>query len=486
MVLSPDDETRYPLLSSKSKASLQLRFALIYIYNYELNHVINLIDIMNSCNDTTLGYKLCSISYIIFQRVKEKCLDRCIKETEIERPFDESHMKILLDNHKAFMSLEKAQRLKHPLDILNSECLFIQFHNAMKEFEIKYLRCPLTNKGILFGVIFNKEEGLDWGGLYRETLERCVGDLFSNIIDLFIPIPNNRSSDNNDKYIPNPKHCSLQAMSMYKTVGYLLGISLRTGNFLPFFFPSIIWKRLVGKKCDKNDLKEIDKSFVNTLESIENYKIEDENSKSQEELDEEFEMVFGDLFYTILNSNNNEEELIPNGSSIKVKYNDRINYVKMALEKRLSEFDDSCESMENGLSELIPIRALKLFTWNELEVLVCGSHKLDINLLKSKTVYQGYTPDHPTIISFWKVLDSFSDEDKSQFLRFTWGRSRLPPIKQWTRPLKIVLKDINLNYLPVAHTCFFQLDLPPYPDEDMLKYKLLVAINFGLGEFIIR
>lgn len=56
---------------------------------------------------------------------------------------------------------------------------------------------------------------------------------------------------------------------------------------------------------------------------------------------------------------------------------------------------------------------------------------MDVLLLKSKTIYQGYTPDHPTIVYLWRILEKFSDEDKSLFLRFAWGRSRLPPVKQY-------------------------------------------------------
>jgi len=35
--------------------------------------------------------------------------------------------------------------------------------------------------------------------------------------------------------------------------------------------------------------------------------------------------------------------------------------------------------------------------------------------------------------------------------------------------------------LPVAHTCFNILELPPYSSEDHLKNKLLQAIHFTEG-----
>ena len=40
--------------------------------------------------------------------------------------------------------------------------------------------------------------------------------------------------------------------------------------------------------------------------------------------------------------------------------------------------------------------------------------------------------------------------------------------------------------LPVAHTCFFQLDLPQYSTDAIMRERLLVAIHFGAGEFMLR
>ena len=41
------------------------------------------------------------------------------------------------------------------------------------------------------------------------------------------------------------------------------------------------------------------------------------------------------------------------------------------------------------------------------------------------------------------------------------------------------------NKLPVAHTCFNVLDLPPYDTKAKMKEKLLQAINFTSGFGIV-
>ena len=43
----------------------------------------------------------------------------------------------------------------------------------------------------------------------------------------------------------------------------------------------------------------------------------------------------------------------------------------------------------------------------------------------------------------------------------------------------------NCERLPVAHTCFNVLDLPPYPSHELMKQKLLQAMNFTSGFGIV-
>jgi hypothetical protein len=43
----------------------------------------------------------------------------------------------------------------------------------------------------------------------------------------------------------------------------------------------------------------------------------------------------------------------------------------------------------------------------------------------------------------------------------------------------------NFDKLPVAHTCFNILDLPPYPTKEKMRDKLLQATNFTTGFGII-
>lgn len=106
--------------------------------------------------------------------------------------------------------------------------------------------------------------------------------------------------------------------------------------------------------------------------------------------------------------------------------------------------------------------------------------------MKMHTVYVGWSETHPVVQRFWRVMSELSNKDRSQFLRFAWGRSRLPKTNNWPRPFKLNYSKAGDELLPVSHTCFFQLDLPQYSTDAIMKERLLVAIHFGSGEFMLR
>ena len=106
--------------------------------------------------------------------------------------------------------------------------------------------------------------------------------------------------------------------------------------------------------------------------------------------------------------------------------------------------------------------------------------------LKKHTVYIGWSESHPVVQRFWRVMAQLSNKDRSQFLRFTWGRSRLPHKDNWPRPFKLVARNYGDDMLPLAHTCFFELELPQYSTDQIMRERLLIAIHYGASEFMLR
>ena len=102
---------------------------------------------------------------------------------------------------------------------------------------------------------------------------------------------------------------------------------------------------------------------------------------------------------------------------------------------------------------------------------------MDISVLKQITTYNsfGSNPlEHETIIYFWNILGTFTQEQLASYLRYVWGRSRLSYSFGDNHKITYV-KDKAI--IPEAHTCFFEVDIGTYPSEDDLRKKLLYGME---------
>ena len=106
-----------------------------------------------------------------------------------------------------------------------------------------------------------------------------------------------------------------------------------------------------------------------------------------------------------------------------------------------------------------------LMGWRELEQRVCGEPRIDLELLKSITKYDGeYRRQgvaHPVIERFWKVMEGFSETERAAVVGFAWGRSRLPPAASLTAiAFNIDASHGGDDFVPTSSTCDFRLHLP--------------------------
>jgi hypothetical protein len=140
-------------------------------------------------------------------------------------------------------------------------------------------------------------------------------------------------------------------------------------------------------------------------------------------------------------------------------------------------------SFAEGMSSVLPVELLTLFTGEQLRDILCGNPHIDVELLRRVVEYEGYSENDDVIAYLWDVLREMTTTERKLFLQFVWARNRLP-LKEadFDAPFRI-LKDLKgvkegEDYpLPSASTCFFSLMLPEYPNKDMLKQKLLFAIE---------
>ncbi len=166
-------------------------------------------------------------------------------------------------------------------------------------------------------------------------------------------------------------------------------------------------------------------------------------------------------------------ELIPNGAQISVTQENKLKYIYLTAHYKVNlQIRQQCEAFFSGLKDLMEPLWIRLFNQKELQLLLGGAYTaIDVKDLKLYTTYGGYNSEHPTILSFWKVLESFSEPEKQNFLKFVTSCPRPPLLgfKELKPSFCIRSGGSDSERLPTASTCINLLKLPEYPNEALLR-----------------
>eukprot|EP01108_Squamamoeba_japonica_P000247 TRINITY_DN1033_c0_g1_i1.p1 TRINITY_DN1033_c0_g1~~TRINITY_DN1033_c0_g1_i1.p1 ORF type:complete len:311 (+),score=131.27 TRINITY_DN1033_c0_g1_i1:1-933(+) len=276
-----------------------------------------------------------------------------------------------------------------------------------------------------------------------------------------------------ETWIPRATATSPKQLAMFEFFGQLIGVVIRTGNQLNMDLSSTFYKFLVGERANLSDLRSVDLMCVQSLHALRTI---DQQGVTAE--------TFGDVFtetFTTNATDGGEAELVAHGAQRRVTVDNRLRFAALVERYRLREAWPQLAAVRRGLGSVVSLATLSLLTWRELKLRVEGSAEIDLALLRRNTVYRGgYDARHRVVQLFWRVLESFSDAERALFLRFAWGRARLPPNDAaFTQKLKLSLLDCANpdEHLALSHTCFFDLELPPYSSFEIMRRKLLYAIT---------
>lgn len=97
--------------------------------------------------------------------------------------------------------------------------------------------------------------------------------------------------------------------------------------------------------------------------------------------------------------------------------------------------------------------------------------------LKSITVYSSCDENHELVQRFWRVFEAWNHEERGLYLKFIWGRNRLPVdlTKLEHKHQFRFYSNMSETGYPQAHTCFFQIDVPFYRDDEIMARRLMQA-----------
>uniref|UniRef100_A0AAX7U1I8 HECT domain-containing protein n=1 Tax=Astatotilapia calliptera TaxID=8154 RepID=A0AAX7U1I8_ASTCA len=267
--------------------------------------------------------------------------------------------------------------------------------------------------------------------------------------------------------------CTFEDIDLFNLIGVICGLAIYNLTIVELNFPLALYKKLLKKKPTLEDLKELMPDVGRSLQQLLDY--------TEDDLEETFCLNF-----TITEENYGATEvleLVPNGENINVNMSNRQDFVSAYVDY---VFNTSVaplfECFYSGFHKVCGGKVLELFQPNELQAMVIGNTNYDWMELEKTTEYKGeYWTDHPTIRLFWEVFHNLPLEKKKQFLLFLTGSDRIPILGM--KSLKLVIQPTGggEHYLPVAHTCFNLLDLPKYTSLEMLREKLLQAIDHNQG-----
>lgn len=103
--------------------------------------------------------------------------------------------------------------------------------------------------------------------------------------------------------------------------------------------------------------------------------------------------------------------------------------------------------------------------------MISGLPTVDIEDLRRNTDLVNYGKNDKIIIWLFQVLESFDMSLRTAFVQFVTGTSRVPPegfkaLQGFNGAQKFnIHKYYDVKHLPRSHTCFNQLDLPPYESK---------------------
>jgi hypothetical protein len=190
-----------------------------------------------------------------------------------------------------------------------------------------------------------------------------------------------------------------------------------------------------------------------------------------------------DLTWTTQLSNGETVPIVKDGANRQVLYEEVEEYNNLVLKTRAEEGLKQMEAIQQGFEIIFPMSNLAILNWREVEERIRGPSEISVDALKSITEYSSCSADNEHVKRFWRAFEEFTNEQRSSFLKFVWGRARLPPAERLRDQLFVLVlfdDDRFANHdvvFPEAHTCFFQFDLPRYTTDEACKSKILYAIE---------
>ena len=324
-------------------------------------------------------------------------------------------------------------------------------------------------------VKFKGEEEGDAGGIMREWLTSLFKEFQKPENKLFTKAD---TSDFSLK-IYNDKNYDKNKLKIFDFIGKIFVIALLNDLTINSCFNIYIYKIILDEPVEIEDLVFIDTEIYHSIKKLQNL-----NDFSN------LELYFAENEKDE-NGNINNINLILEGSNIPVTKENMLYYFQKKIEYIMNKDRIYINHIKKSIFSYIPESLIKIFSANELELILNGTPFIDVSDWIENTIYEGYSPSDDIIIKFWNIVKNLPQEKLSRLLQFSTGSTRVPvggfKSLQSNRGkispfsiYKVEYEEGKRNYIK-ARTCFNRINLPNFPNEE----KLLEGINFVIDNEIL-
>ena len=324
-------------------------------------------------------------------------------------------------------------------------------------------------------VKFKGEEEGDAGGIMREWLTSLFKEFQKPENKLFT------KADTKDYSIKvyNDKNFSKNKLKIFEFIGKIFVLALLNDLTINSCFNIYIYKIILDEPVELEDLIFIDCEIYHSIQKLQ--KLENFSNLelyfAENEKDEK--------------GNVNSINFILDGANIPVTKENMSYYFQKKIEYIMNKDRPYINHIKKSIFSYIPETLIKIFTANELELMLNGTPFIDVSDWIENTEYEGYSPSDEIIINFWDIVRELPQEKLSRLLQFSTGSTRVPvggfKSLQSNRgniaPFSIYRLEYEKgkrNYIK-ARTCFNRINLPNFPDKE----KLLEGINFVIDNEIL-
>eukprot|EP00602_Paraphysomonas_sp_CaronLab_P011304 CAMPEP_0185039532 /NCGR_PEP_ID=MMETSP1103-20130426/36457_1 /TAXON_ID=36769 /ORGANISM="Paraphysomonas bandaiensis, Strain Caron Lab Isolate" /LENGTH=1230 /DNA_ID=CAMNT_0027578455 /DNA_START=47 /DNA_END=3739 /DNA_ORIENTATION=- len=355
----------------------------------------------------------------------------------------------------------------------NLERITIRREHVVDDMLRVFQSIPLGRMRALLRVTFEGEAGVDEGGMLQELFSIFFeailtdgGSIFEGSASVQREISGTINGSPSEVRVSNTyflpaasKSIGAERLEIYNIFGRLLIKSLYEGCRIGSKLCPSVFKYITGTPPTIRDLQMFDPTMARSLQwALATGNVND----------------FGLHFESV-----GAPELGP------VTDKNKSLFVKKSIEKILIiDREIGLQAIKDGFSEGLNALSVEgapfmtLLSHLDWRVLICGDSKINSASVVAAFRFSGFRRKSKVPQWLNEIVMAFSEDMLRKFMVFVTGSASLPSSSSTGDEFTINVRgQRSSSALPIAHTCFFHLDIPDYPDKDTLQRKLIYAFQ---------